>query len=46
MLGTSQLMAAIDFHSISFRTKWMSMAAINCLVTSIPQNLFCIRQKK
>ncbi len=38
MLITEQLMVAIDFHGI-FPILWKSMAAVNCFVTNILQNI-------
>ncbi len=35
----------IDFHSIE-KILWRSVGTINCLVTCILQNIFCVQQKK
>jgi len=40
MSVTKQLCGTIDFHYIK------TMGYINCLVTNILQNIFCVQQKK
>jgi len=41
MSVTKQLMDPIDIQSM----QWKSMGPINCLVTHILQNTFCVQQK-
>ncbi len=49
MLITKKLMNT-DFHSVTKKNNnkkqtWKSMASVNCLVTNILQNIFCVQQK-
>ncbi len=41
-----KLMVPIDFHSMEKKIVWKSIGTINCLVTSILQNVFIFVQQK